>query len=87
MAFAFMSGKAAALVGIFSNHLTLTLNRFDSMRARIDAYFGYHRMLSKRFPFAIYYDLHKDEIRVWRVLDCRRDPRWLKLQVTRGRKL
>ncbi len=35
MAFAFMSGKAAALVGIFSNHLTLTLNRFDSMPARI----------------------------------------------------
>jgi plasmid stabilization system protein ParE len=29
---------------------------------------GYHRMLSKRFPFAIYYDLHKDEIRIWRVL-------------------
>ena len=24
-------------------------------------------MLSKRFPFAIYYDLHKDEIRIWRV--------------------
>lgn len=38
MAFAFMSGKAAALVSIFSNHLTLTLNRFDSMLARIDAY-------------------------------------------------
>jgi len=48
---------------------------------------GYHRMLSKRFPFAIYYDLLKDEIRVWRVLDCRRDPGWLKLQLTRGRKL
>ena len=26
--------------------------------------FGYHRMLSKRFPFAIYYDLPDDEIRV-----------------------
>ncbi len=37
MAFAFMSGKAAALVGIFSNHLTQTLNPFDSMPARIDA--------------------------------------------------
>ena len=48
--------------------------------------FGYHRMLSKRFPFAIYYDLHKDEIRVWRVLDCRQDPLQLKLQLTRGRK-
>jgi plasmid stabilization system protein ParE len=49
--------------------------------------FGYRRMLSKRFPFAIYYDLHGNEIRVWRVLDCRRDPRWLKLTLTRGRKL
>ena len=47
---------------------------------------GYHRMLSKRFPFAIYYDLHKDEIRVWRVLDCRCDPRWLKRLLSRGRK-
>ena len=86
MAFAFISGKAAALAGIFSNHLTLT---FESLRLYASTHrrvFGYHRMLSKRFPFAIYYDLHKDEIRVWRVLDCRRDPRWLKLQLTRGRK-
>lgn len=36
--------------------------------------FGYHRMLSKRFPFAVYYDLRQKEIRVWRVLDCRREP-------------
>jgi plasmid stabilization system protein ParE len=50
-------------------------------------FYGYHRMLSKRFPFAIYYGLHSDEIRIWRVLDCRRDPRWLTLQLTRGRKL
>lgn len=49
--------------------------------------FGYHRMLSKRFPFAIYYDVRKEEVRVWRVLDCRRDPHLLKLQLTRGRKL
>jgi len=87
MAFAFMSGKAAALGGIFSNHLTLTLNPFDSLAGRHRRVFGYHRMLSKRFPFAIYYDLHKDEIRIWRVLDCRRHPRWLKPQLTRGHKL
>ena len=35
--FRFYTGKAAALAGIFSNHLTLTLNRFDSMPVRIDA--------------------------------------------------
>ena len=36
---------------------------------------GYHRLLSKRFPYAVYYDLKgNDEIIVWRVLDLRQDP-------------
>ena len=37
-------------------------------------HFGYYRLLSKRFPFAIYYRLQKDIIRVYAVLDCRRKP-------------
>jgi plasmid stabilization system protein ParE len=48
--------------------------------------FGYHRMLSRRFPFGVYYDVHEEEIRVWRVLDCRRDPRWINLQLRKSRK-
>jgi len=48
--------------------------------------FGYYRLLSKRFPFAVYYDEHEEEIRVWRVLDCRRDPRWITAQGRKGRK-
>lgn len=37
--------------------------------------FGYHRLLSKRFPYAIYYRLTAPgEILVYRILDCRRDP-------------
>lgn len=38
----------------------------------------YYRALSRRFPYAIYYKFVDSEIHVWRVLDCRRDPRWLK---------
>ncbi len=41
-------------------------------------HFGYHRLLSKRFPFAIYYKLQKDVIRVYAVLDCRRSPAWIR---------
>ena len=38
--------------------------------------FGYHRLLSRRFPYAIYYRVESGEvIVVYRVLDCRRDPR------------
>ena len=87
MAFAFMSGKAAALGWYFLESINSDI---ESRRLYADTHrrvLGYHRMLSKRFPFAIYYDLHKGEIRIWRVLDCRRNPRWLKLQLTRGRKL
>ena len=87
MAFAFMNGKAAALGGYFLETLGSDIESLRLYAGTHRRLFGYHRMLSKRFPFAVYYDLHNDEIRVWRVLDCRRDPRWLKLQLTRGHKL
>ena len=34
----------------------------------------YHRLLSKRFPFAVYYRKEGDTVRIYAVLDCRRDP-------------
>jgi hypothetical protein len=41
----------------------------------------YYRSLSKRFPFAIYYTMTDDRVKVWAVLDCRRDPAWIKQQL------
>lgn len=57
----------------------------DSLFADIDAlacFAGIHakpdgrlyRVLAKRFPFAIYYDLVGDTVRVIAVLDCRQNP-------------
>lgn len=40
--------------------------------------FGFHRLLSKRFPFAIYYRMEDDIVLVFRILDCRRDPQQLR---------
>lgn len=37
---------------------------------------GYFRLLSKRFPFAVYYLQEGDTIIVYAVLDCRRSPAW-----------
>lgn len=38
--------------------------------------FGYFRLLSKRFPYAIYYRMDDAQTAViYRVLDCRRDPK------------
>ncbi len=41
--------------------------------------YGYHRLLSSRFPYAIYYKTENKEIvTIWRVLDCRKDPKKIK---------
>lgn len=37
--------------------------------------FGYHRILVPRFPYSIYYKIESNEAIVYRVLDCRRDPK------------
>ena len=37
-----------------------------------------HRALSKNFPFAIYYAVEGDDVRVRAVLDCRRNPIWIR---------
>ena len=39
---------------------------------------GYHRTLSARFPFAVYYRIESGEVVVRAVLDCRRDPAWIR---------
>jgi len=52
-----------------------SLNLYAGIHA---IHFGYHRMLSKRFPFAIYYKSDKEIIRVYAILDCRRNPAWIR---------
>ena len=44
---------------------------------------GYHRALSKRFPYAIYYKIEDECLMVHGVLDCRRRPAWIARQLRR----
>jgi plasmid stabilization system protein ParE len=41
-------------------------------------YFGYYRMLAKRFPFAIYYDMESDTVMVHAIFDTRQNPLFIK---------
>ena len=74
--FKFYENKSRGLGDYFLESL---FSDIESLRvyAGIHAlHFGYHRLLSKRFPFAIYYHLHNEIIRIYAVLDCRRSPAW-----------
>jgi len=44
---------------------------------------GYHRLLSKRFPFAVYYRIVDDTVLVFAVLDCRRNPSWTRAKLSK----
>jgi len=74
-----------------SQHLGLGAYFLDSLYSDIDSlslsmhggmhrvvYRGYHRMLSKRFPFAIYYTVTGDTAFIHAVVDCRRSPAWIR---------
>ena len=65
----------------------------DSLFSDIDSlqlYAGIHpvffdkycRMLAKRFPFAIYYKIAENDVLVYAVLDCRRNPAWTRERVS-----
>ncbi len=44
-------------------------------------YERYFRLLSKHFPFAVYYTVSKDTVLVYAILDCRRKPAWTRVKL------
>ncbi len=46
---------------------------------------GFYRMLAKRFPYAIYYEIKIETAYIFAVLPMRRDPNWVKFKM-KGRK-
>jgi len=61
---------------------------FDTLASDIDSLeffygihpmvFGQYRLLSKRFPFAVYYRIENETVRIYAVLDCRKNPAWMR---------
>jgi plasmid stabilization system protein ParE len=47
--------------------------------------FGHHRLLARRVPYAVYYRVTGNEAVVYRVLDCRRDPRTIRDELRKDR--
>jgi plasmid stabilization system protein ParE len=67
-------------IGLGDYFLDSLSSDIDSLRIYAGVhpkYFGYYRLLSRRFPFAVYYRIAGKIVRVHAVLDCRRDPEWI----------
>lgn len=71
-------------LGVGRYFLDSLISDLESLRLHAgihSIHLGFHRLLSCRFPFAIYYDVNDDFARVAAILDMRRDPAWIRKEL------
>jgi plasmid stabilization system protein ParE len=71
----FYESQRPGLGSYFNYCLTADIESLRIYAGIHETYRGFHRSLSKRFPFAIYYILINDCVDIYAVLDARHDPR------------
>lgn len=76
--FQFYESQSAGLGSYFLDSLCSDIDSLAYFAGIHRTVFGYHRLLAKRFPFAVYYRVAKQEVVVVAVLDCRRNPSWIR---------
>jgi hypothetical protein len=75
--FRFYEAQAGGLGDYFLDSLSADIDSLRLYAGIHPLHSGQHRLLSKRFPFAVYYEVDGKVARVNAVLDCRRDPAWI----------
>lgn len=72
----FYERQAAGLGNYFLDSLYSDIDSLLVYAGIHPVVYGKHRALSKRFPYAIYYTVEANIVRVRSVLDCRRSSSW-----------
>ena len=74
----FYGEQAPGLSDYFLNSLLPDIRSLGAHAGTHRVIHGFHRKVSRRFPFAIFHRVEGDFVRVHAVLDCRRDPETLR---------
>ena len=76
--FRFYEAKESGLGSYFLDTLFSDIDSLQLYAGIHSVHFErFQRLLSKRFPYAVYYQINGGEIAVRAVLDLRRDPKWI----------
>ncbi len=44
----------------------------------LQTYANYHRLISRVFPYAVFYTFSEETVEIRAVVDCRRNPKWIR---------
>jgi len=80
----FYESQSPGLGSYFLDSLYSDIDSLEYFGGIHQVVFGYHRQLSKRFPFGVYYRVIDDMVVVFAVLDCRRNPSWIRGRLMKG---
>ena len=70
----FYQRQSAGLGEYFIDTLFADIESLHLYAGIHSTHWGYHRLLAQRFPYAVYYQVTDEVVRVYAVLDCRRSP-------------
>jgi len=80
--FAFYEKQAQGLGSYFLESLFSDIDSLHLYAGVHRVVFGHHRLLSQRFPYTVYYAIAGETVSVNAVLDCRRDPIWIRKRLS-----
>lgn len=81
----FYEKQAPGIGGYFLDALFSDIDSLIVNAGVHQIFFGrYYRLLSRQFPFAVYYRVEDQAALVYAVLDCRRDPTWTRSRMPSG---
>jgi plasmid stabilization system protein ParE len=72
--FCFYEAQQAGLGDYFLDSLFSDIDSLQLFAGIHRRHLGFYRLLSKRFPFAIYYRIEGKVVNVHAVMDCRQNP-------------
>lgn len=81
----FYESQWPSLGSYFNDSLTADIESLRLYAGIHETYRGFHRLLSKRFPFSIYYMLSDGCVDIYAVLDARQDPQTIDALLTSPR--
>ena len=73
-AYWFYEVQSEDLGDYFLRSLMDDIERLSFLAGRHPLHFGKHRLLASTFPYSIYYTVDEDTVKIFAVLDDRRDP-------------
>lgn len=69
----------------FLEALSETIGRLSDFGGLHVKQFGFYRALAAKFPYSVYYNVEGDAVRVYAVVDNRRNPAWVEERVAGAR--